>query len=317
MPSPADAPPAASPAPAARPSATVAERPSLDACTLAISGFGGGRALRTVLLDWFEFLGGRPGEIVYVDGGSPRTTTRRLTGLLHEGLIDKLELLTPAHWENSFERCYIQEYQSGRLATRPYIIFVKLDVLPYRRGHEGWLAEDLAALDRPGVFAITFSHLIDPPAAREGPYLAYDFLSLNYGIIKREMFHRSLDEQIGPFIASGFRGDYPADIDCEPRYRRALLEWAWQNHCRRHSLRTLARAESRDWTIIHVNKSGRKLLEYRRKYRRRDGVECYFDLSKALYRPPLTPLQRSGRALESAARSLRAALRGQPGPERR
>lgn len=282
----------------------VPQAEALEQCTLAVSGYGGGRALRTVLLDWFEFLGGRPGEVVYVDGGSPSSTTRRLTGLLHEGLIDKLELLTPAHWENSFDRCYIQEYQSGRLATRPYIIFVKLDVLPYRRGHDGWLAEDLAALDRPGVFAVTFSHLIDPPVGRDGPYLVYDFLSLNYGIIKRETFHRSLEEQIGPFIESGFRGEYPGNIECEPQYRRALLEWAWQNHCRRHGLRTLARPESPDWTIIHVNKSGRKLLEYRRKYRRREGVEKYFDLSKALYRPPLSAWQRVGRAVEAAVRSL-------------
>src|SRR5437870_3114917 len=89
---------------------------ALDQVTLAISGFGGGRAMRRVLLDWFRFLGGRPGEVVYVDGGSGRLTTRVLSGLLHRGLIDRLELLNPRHWENSYDRCYIQEYRAGRLA---------------------------------------------------------------------------------------------------------------------------------------------------------------------------------------------------------
>src|SRR5437762_7662971 len=105
-----------------------------DSVTLAISGFNrsGSGALRRVLLDWLAFIGGRPGEIVYVDGGSPPATTRRLTALLHEGLIDRLELLNPAHFENSYHRCYIQEYRAGRLATLPYIMFIKLEILPSR-----------------------------------------------------------------------------------------------------------------------------------------------------------------------------------------
>ena len=59
------------------------------------------------------------------------------------------------------ERCHAlvgrrrAQYRAGRLASLPFVMFVKLDMLPYRRGHDAWLAEDLAALDRPGVFATT------------------------------------------------------------------------------------------------------------------------------------------------------------------
>lgn len=281
---------------------------ALGDITLAISGYRGTHAaLRRVLLDWIEFLGGRPGEIVYVDGGSPRATTKALVSLLHEGLIDKLELLTPAHWENSFDRCYIQEYQSGRLATRPYVIFIKPDMLPYRRGFDRWLEEDLAALDRPGVFAITNTHLIDPPAGREGPYLVSDFASLNFAMMKRSAFEASMRGQVGEFIDRHFRGDYPSHIETEPRYRRALVEWVWLQHCRQHGLRTLGRAESVDWTIFHINKGGRKLLQIRSRYRARDGVEACFDKPKGLYRPPLTALQRAGKSLEGLVRGLRGA----------
>lgn len=281
-------------------------RGALGDVTLAISGFGGTRAaLRRVILDWLEFLGGRPGEVVYVDGGSERRTTAALAGLLHDGLIDKLELLTPAHWENSFERCYIQEHQSGRLATRPYIVFVKPDMLPLRSGFDRWLEEDLAALDRPGVFAITNTHLIDPPAGREGPYLVSDFASLNFALMKRSAFEESMRGQVGAFIEGGFRGEYPAHIRTEDRYRRALIEWAWQQHCRQHGLRTLGRAESNDWMIFHINKGGRKLLRIRERMRARDGVAAYFDKPKGLYRPPLSGLQRAGKSLEGLARRLR------------
>jgi hypothetical protein len=288
---------------------TSAAKPALEQLSLAISGFGGDRAMRRVLLDWFRFLGGRPGEVVYVDGGSGRATTRLLTSLLHRGLIDRLELLNPRHWENSYDRCYIQEYRAGRLATRPYVCFVKLDMLPFRRGHEGWLAEDMAVLDQPGVFALTNSHLIDPPSGREGPYITSDFASLNFALMKRETWDRALHRTIGGFIDGGFRGTYPEQIRTEPRWRRALIEWAWQHYCREHGLRTLARPESPDWTIFHVNKTGRKLLWLRKRYLAREGIEPFFDRPKMLYRPPHTGPQRVGRAIEGALRSVKRALR--------
>jgi hypothetical protein len=278
---------------------------------LAISGFhrSGAGALGTVLKDWLGFIGGRPGEIVYVDGGSPPPTTRHLSRLLHDGLIDRLELLNPRHFENSYDRCYIQEYRAGRLATLPYVMFIKLDMLPYRRGHDAWLAEDLAALDRSGVFATTTTHLIDPPSAREGPYKVYDFTSLNFCLMKRSSWEAAMREQIGPLIDSNFRAPFPEHLCEDPRWRRALVEWVWQAHCRRHGLRTLARAESAAWTIFHINKSGRKLLEYRRAYQARRGIEEHFDRSKDLYRPPLRGWQKLGRGLEGL---VRRAKKGAP-----
>ncbi|MEX2218775.1 MAG: hypothetical protein WD749_08445 [Phycisphaerales bacterium] len=290
------------------PAATPAESP-LSRLTLAISGFGADRAAPRILLDWFRFLGGRPAEVVYVDGGSARTSTRVLTSMLHRGLIDRLELLNPRHWENSYDRCYIQEYRAGRLATRPYIMFVKLDMLTWRQGHARWLEEDMARLDQPGVFAITNSHLIDPPTGREGPYLRYDFASLNFALMKREAWERAMREQIGGFIDAEFRGPFPAHIQAEERWRRALVEWAWQSHCRANGLRTLARAESSDWTIFHVNKTGRRLLALRKRFLAREGIEAFFDQPKMRYRPPHTGPARAGRALEGAVRGLRSLVR--------
>jgi hypothetical protein len=287
-----------------------------DAITLAISGFHrkGASSLRPVLQDWLGFIGGRPSEIVYVDGGSPPPTTRRLTALLHEGLIDRLELLNPSHWENSYDRCYIQEYRAGRLATKPFIMFVKLDMLPYRRGQADWLVQDLRALDDPHTFAITTSHLIDEPVARDGPYLAYDFASLNFAIMKRESWEAAAREQMGDLIDSNFRGPYPPGIKVEERWRRALIEWVWQAHCRQQGMRTLARAESPDWTIFHINKSGRKLLWLRKRYLAREGVEEFFDRPKMLYRPPHTAPQRVGRSIENAFRSLRGGAKAKATP---
>ncbi|GMV24630.1 MAG: hypothetical protein AMXMBFR58_06610 [Phycisphaerae bacterium] len=281
----------------------------LDLLTLAVSGFGDAGATGTVLRDWFEFLGGRPAEVVYIDGGSPPTTGRTLLSLLHRGLIDRLELVNPASWENSFHRCYIQEHESGALARLPYIMFIKPDVLPLRRGHDGWLAEDMARLDDPAVFAVTMTHLIDPPRERRTiagrAYDVHDFASLNFSLMKRSSFREAMRSQIGAFIDGGFRGEYPPHITCEERYRRALIEWAWQEHCRSHGLVTLARPESREWMILHINKYGRKLLGLRRKMRAMDDVERHFDQPKGLYRPAPRGLSKLGRDLEGLVRRLK------------
>lgn len=277
-----------------------------DQLTLAISGYKGrSRAIATVLGDWFDFIGSRPAEVIYIDGGSPRPTTKALTTLLNSGLIDKLQLINPKSWENSFERCYIQEYQSGNLATQPYILFIKPDMLPFRSGHDDWLAQDIAALESPDTFAITTTHLIDPPTQRDDTYQNHDFASLNFTLMKRDSFHEAMTEQAGDFINSNFRGTYPDNIDCEPQYRRALLEWAWQGHCREHGKHTQARIESIDWTIYHINKLDGKLLSYRKAYRARRGVEKYFNEPKALYRPPLGAISQFGRSIENAIRSLK------------
>lgn len=273
--------------------------------TLSMSGFGATRATRRVILDWFEFLGGRPGEVVYVDGGSDRASMSRLVALVQEGLIDRLELLNPAHFENDFHRCYIQEYRSGLLAGKAYVMFVKPDTLPFRVGRDSWLEEDLRTLDDPGVFAITLGHLIAPPLGARAGYLSHDFASLNFSLMKRESFTNAMRGEIGAFIDSGFRAEFPAHIRCEEKYRRALIEWAWQSHCKRHGLVTLSRPESREWTIFHLNKSGGKLLSLRDRYRARDAVELFFDKPFALYRPPDVGLKKLGKSIENSLRRVR------------
>lgn len=277
----------------------------LSRVSLCISGYKHTSTLRVVLEDWFAFLGGKPGEVVYVDGGSPLADTRRLAGLVASGHITRLETITPTSWENHFHRCYIQEYQSGRIATGEILVFVKPDTLPLRRGRDSWLAEDVAKLGEPGVFGITNTHLIDPPTAREGPYLVHDFASLNFVMMTREMFLRSVDHVAGAFVKSNFRGEYPASITCEEQYRRALVEWCWSQYAKEMGLKVLAREESREWMIFHINKHGRKLLSIRAAMHRGSGVDPHLNKLKGLYRPPPGGLKKLGQSLENAIRAIK------------
>lgn len=283
-----------------------ASRGVLERLSLCVSGFGATSTLDVVLKDWFSFLGGQPSEVIYIDGGSSSADQARLVGLVQQGMITRLELIPPDSWENDFTRCYIQEYRSGALAQGEYLCFIKPDTIPLRRGHDRWLEEDAEKLDDTGVLAITNAHLVEPPQAHEGAYDVHEFASLNFCLMKASRFHESMQDQAGAFIASGFRGEYPAGLDTDgPEYRRALVEWCWRGHCRRHGLRTLARREGPDWMIFHINKKGRKFLSIRRAMQEGRGVEAHFNKVKGLYRPPPGPVKSLGKRLENAVRRLR------------
>ncbi|MEN0021070.1 MAG: hypothetical protein AAF747_09335, partial [Planctomycetota bacterium] len=185
---------------------------------------------------------------------------------------------------------------------------------PMRDGHAHWLADDIAALDEPGVFAVTNAHLVDeleperPEPARLAQYKRSDFASLNFSLMKASAFGDAMRFSIGQFIDQGFRGEFPSHIECEEKYRRALIEWGWQHYCREQGLTTLVRPESLSWMIYHINKRDRKLLEYRRRFRKRLGVEKYFDTPRSLYRPPHTGLGKFGRRIENAVRTIRRSI---------
>ncbi|TSA39767.1 glycosyltransferase, partial [bacterium] len=239
----------------------------LQRLSLAISGHQGAGAIRVVLQDWIEFLGGRPAEIVYVDGGSDVDTLRELAALKADGLIDTLELTPKDAWENHRDRCFIQEYRSGVLCTKDLILFAKLDTLPFRKGHEDWLAQDVAALDKADVFAISLPPA-QPPLSHwlgtRGEYEASDFVSLCFALMKRSEFTRACREQMGTFIDSSFRGEYPAHIAARPYViaglRRALVELLWTEHCRRHKFVALSRFQTPEYQVNHVNLWGPALL---------------------------------------------------------
>ncbi|MEK6704116.1 MAG: FkbM family methyltransferase [Planctomycetota bacterium] len=286
----------------------------LSRLSLAISGYQGAGAIRIVLEDWIEFLGGRPAEIVYVDGGSGAQTLAELEGLKAAGLIDTLHLTPADAWENHRDRCYIQEHRSGALCTKELVLFVKLDTLAFRRGMDGWLAEEAAALDDPGVFAISLPGAPAPISrclGMRGAYQSSDFVSLCYALMKRSEFDRACREQMGEFIDSGFRGEYPAQIAARPEIppglRRALVELLWTEHCRRHGLVALARPQSLEYQINHVNIWGADLLPVRDAFRRRDDVERLVD-EIGPYNGPRRPVRRLISSLEGVVRAMRIAV---------
>jgi hypothetical protein len=252
------------------------QRSRLSEISLVARNYGDGIVLEDVLLDWFHFLGGKPGEVVIVDSGSNAETQAIYWKLFQKGLIDKLQLIQRGHEEHDHERGYIQVYTAGAIATKPYLLWFNVDTLPYREGHENWLEESIDYLERDDVMAIGGSFNL-PSKLRDawaGWYFSYK-CSLNFALMKRNTFMQAVQEYAGDFVAAGFQGENPADAANQGRY---ILEVALERYIERHQMYTLCKVEDRNWTVFHTNTHEERLQEVREKYLERKGIERYMNV---------------------------------------
>ena len=248
----------------------------LSEVSLLLSNYGNDDVLEIVLRDWFEFLGGKPGEVVVVDGGSDAATHEVYWRLFKAGEIDKLQLIRADHEENDKERCYVQEYTVANIACKPYLLWIKIDVFPFRCGHDDWLDQAVAHLDRSDVFAVggAFNRRWEH---HDGPWPGWKFVhqcTINFALMKRSTFQAALQEAAGEFIARGFRGEHPFAAEA-PNLKRFLLEHSFGKYIERHHRYTLVKLDDPSWTVFHTNAKGPHLLETRARFRAREGLEKY------------------------------------------
>lgn len=264
----------------------------LSEVSLVARNFGDGLVFEDVLNDWFEFLGGKPGEVVIVDGGSNAETQAVYWQLFQKGLIDKLQIIKPDHEDNDHTRGYVQIYTAGSIASKPYLLWFNIDTLPYRQGHENWLDESIGYLDRDDVFAIGGSFNL--PSKHHDAWPGWYFsqkCSLNFTLIKRSTFMAAMHEYAGDYIAAGFQGENPA---AEPNSDRGryLLEVALEEYIQRHHVYTLCKVEDPNWTVFHTNTHEERLQKVREKYLDREDIARFMNIgfsdekpdpAKALY----------------------------------
>jgi hypothetical protein len=255
----------------------------LDQISLVARNYGDRQVFEQVLLDWFAFLGGKPGEVVIIDGGSDRATQEVYWDLFQRGLIDKLQVIRPEHEEMNFDRGYIQIHTAATIASKPYLLVFNIDTLPYRQGHEGWLAESIGYLDRADVFAIGGAH--NAPAkcldAWEGWYFSRK-CSLNFALFKRTTYLAAMYEYAGDYITSGFTAENPAAVTDQGRY---MLEIALERYMEHHQLFCLCKIEDPDWTVFHTNVHEEKLVVARERYQARYEIDRFMNAGNYFYSP--------------------------------
>lgn len=274
----------------------------LSQISLVTANFGEGIVFADIIQDWFNFLGGKPGEVVVVDCGSSSETQAIYWQLFQDGIIDKLQMIHPDSEDFGKDKGYIKEYTAGAIASKPYILTFKTDTLPYCKGQENWLKEAVSYLDREEVFAVSGSWNLPSKHsdAWEGWYYSKK-CSYNFSLMKRETFMAAAHEFANDFILSGFKGYNPAAATGQDRY---FIEVAFERYIEKHNLFTLCKIEGANWTVFHTNTHDVRLMETRQKYLARQGIKKFINLgysdeppipSKALYYglpPEIGPIKK-------------------------
>ncbi len=269
----------------------------LKQISLVTNHYGDARVFAEVLQDWFRFLGGRPGEVVVVDCGSDRPTQAQYWQLYQAGWIDKLQIIQPNHADNAGGKAtgFIQEYTAGLVASNPYILWFHADTLPYREGHDDWLAEAFSNLDRDDIFAITGSFNL--PSKYEDAGSGWYFsrkCSLNFALMKRSDFMRAVHDFAGPYIDQGFQGVNPAAATGQSRF---LLEVAIERYLEQHQLLTLCKLEDPTWSIFHTNLHEDALQRVRQQYLARQGIQPYLNIGASDAAPDPTQARYYGQTV--------------------
>jgi hypothetical protein len=244
--------------------------------SLVVVNFENRLVFADILQDWFKFLGGKPGEVVVVDGGSDIETQTVYWNLFQDGLIDKLQVIQSNHEDSDKAKCYIREYTAGAIASKPYVLSFKIDTLPYREGHDNWLEEALDYLERENVFAIggSFNFASKHHDAWDGWYFSHK-CSLNFSLMKYSTFMAAMHEFAGSYITSGFKGENPGQATGQPRH---WVEVAFERYIQKHNVYTLCKIEDPTWTIFHTNTKAERLQKTREKYLARKDIKRYMNL---------------------------------------
>jgi hypothetical protein len=248
---------------------------ALEQLSLTAANFGNAEVFRDVFDDWVKFLGGKPGEVVVVDGGSTPQMHDIYWEMFKAHKINKLQVIHSDHPENDKNQCYFQEHAAGAIANKPYLLFFKADTLPYRQGHDDWLAEAIGYLERPDTFAVGGS--FNSPAKHHDAWPGWFFshkCSLNFALMKRDNYISAMEEFAGEFISSGFRSTNPLAGVSDPRY---VMETSLETYMRNHNMFTLARIEDPTWTVFHTNVMGPKLVKVREDYYARRNIASYMN----------------------------------------
>lgn len=277
--------------------------------SLCIPNHNNAKAFRIVLNEWLSFIGERPAEIIIIDGGTENRTFQVYAELFKEGLIDKLFVLNPDHVENNKDLCYIQEFWAGALSSNEYIMYIKSDTLPYRKGHEDWLNEYKSLLDDPKIFSISGSYNTTEVLGEYNDDFYYlQATSENFCMMKRKNFFSSLDF-LWKMVKKGWQCENPYS-KISSTQARCLIEVAWNNYCQQNDLIVLARKETPYWTIFHTNLKDNSLLKALDKYKSRENIEHFMNSSGKYYSGHSLILNRFIRALSLISRGGQYLLHG-------
>ncbi|MEM8758329.1 MAG: hypothetical protein AAGF47_11170, partial [Planctomycetota bacterium] len=162
---------------------------------------------------------------------------------------------------------------AARRATTRWLLFFKLDTLPFRIGRDRWLAEVLAQIEAAGCSGFAGSaRWPDLTPAGDGWAKTQRF-SLNFGLIERERFLRIVERESAQALEKVRVGGVRSA-------ERFFVEAAIERDQRDAGRWNLFLPETPEFSVFHVNVWGEKLERVRERYRRRIGIGPFLNTAK-------------------------------------
>jgi hypothetical protein len=237
----------------------------LSLCTYST----GHTMVREVLGDWLDFLGGRPKQVIFAV--SPSTGAPPVyEELRSEGLVDHL-LFIDTGGSSVMEMDAKAIRSVVEAAPTEWVLLIKLDTLPYRKGHDGWLCDAMIRIQRHGLLGMTGSSAMMKLAPLEEGYSLTQKFSNNFSMIRRSDWLNAVtacvgkDYDRGPASSLRFQGDH----------LRFVNEGAIESHLELTGQHMLVRHECHDWSVFHVNVWGETLRRVRESYQNRRRIKKF------------------------------------------
>lgn len=238
--------------------------------------------VRAVLEDWLIFLNGRPKQIIFTV--SPINNPPPIYKQLHtERLIDTIIYLEPkgrsvAQIEPEAIRTAIEAAQTK------WILLIKLDTLPFRRGHGDWLTKTVYIMEKYNCWGITGSGGIyhDAYLVQQG-YSRTQKFSNNFSIFPRQDWLDIQDIYTGKEFDGLLFANSTDSVDSKGDALRFISEEAVETFLKENNRYMLVQWESLEWSVFHVNVWGEKLREIRESYSKRINVSPYLFKSKPIF----------------------------------
>lgn len=219
-----------------------------------------------ILEDWLKFLDPRPRSlIVYVpDDTTIQDAVSKAARQAQVGPV--LVQSVPGDDLRQRETLILQRMASH--STTPWLASVNLDSLCLRRGHAGWLSDDLAWMTEHHLKFLTGCGLIyeaDQPVPGREDICKTQRFSNNFAVFHRDFWNNAL-------------AAFPVDDLAGQSHERYHSEWAIEESARRQGHWGLRRINSLDWRVMNVQRWDRRLLDTRERFMRGIAIEPYLNI---------------------------------------
>jgi hypothetical protein len=221
-----------------------------------------------ILKDWVDFTGAALGSIMVV---SPACFQESPIFKRWKDAFPSIEFLFIGDPEEHPDQYYaLGVLMAMEQVRNEFCLFVKLDVLPFRKGNDHWVDEGIAKVNSTKAFALTGSDRWPKTQAIDARYGTTHRISLNFALYRPKQYLEIVETSNPEFVKKA--------RDCKVEFKdRFSLESSVEEWLESSGGFNLVRHEDHDWSVFHIHQFDDALSRIREKYRKRIGLDPFLN----------------------------------------